>query len=277
MKRAIALALLATTAVAQSYRGFDKNDYPGDTQMLQLRRTFEWTGYWLSNPPGMNTNPWRGKRDLLRHLHYGFALLYLARSSRELKESDPKKLGAGDALAAAEHAAMEYFGKGSVIFLDLEEGGRLLPEQKSYVFAWADRLKKEGFTPGVYCSGIPVPDGPGTTVTTAQDILESEGERKIRLWVAQDSCPPSPGCSVAEGLAVAQSGSAGAMIWQYAQTPRRPQFAVACASTYAADDRCYAPQTQVFVDLDIASKGDPSQPVMDTSTVTGDKHVHSKR
>src|ERR687884_315209 len=98
MKPVLACLLLVATAAAQSYRGFDKNDFPGDAEMLRLRQSFHWTGYWLSNPPGMRANPWQGKHHLLRHLHYGFALLYAGRSYSELKNSDAKKLGQKDAL-----------------------------------------------------------------------------------------------------------------------------------------------------------------------------------
>jgi hypothetical protein len=129
----------------------------------------------------------------------------------------------------------------------------------------------------VYCSGIPVPDGRGKTITTAEDILQSKGDREMRLWVAQDSCPPSPGCTIEDRLTVAQSGTTNAEIWQYSQTPRRPQFAESCAATYAPDNRCYAPGTQVFVDFDVAAKGDPSQPPMEASTAANKKRSNRPR
>ena len=40
------------------YRGFDRNDYPGDAQMAALRSgdaAFAFTGYWLTPPPGATT------------------------------------------------------------------------------------------------------------------------------------------------------------------------------------------------------------------------------
>jgi hypothetical protein len=52
------------------------------------------------------------------------------------------------------------------------------------------------------------------------------------------------------------------LVWQYAQSPRRP-FAKQCAATYAADSNCYAPgvprNAQAFVDLNVSGSADPSE------------------
>ena len=53
--------LLAGTAWAQ-HLGFDRNEYPGDANLQELHKTFEYTGYWLNVPPGARTNTWVGKR-----------------------------------------------------------------------------------------------------------------------------------------------------------------------------------------------------------------------
>jgi hypothetical protein len=37
---------------AQTYLGFDRNDYPGDANLAALRKTFAFSGYWLNNPRG---------------------------------------------------------------------------------------------------------------------------------------------------------------------------------------------------------------------------------
>jgi hypothetical protein len=50
----------------RSYLGFAKNGYPGDDLLSELHRTFAYTGYWLNDPPGMQTNPWAGKRAVVR-------------------------------------------------------------------------------------------------------------------------------------------------------------------------------------------------------------------
>src|SRR5690349_1556374 len=40
------------------YLGFDRNIYPDDAAMPILRKTFAFSGYWLSPPPGEKTNTW---------------------------------------------------------------------------------------------------------------------------------------------------------------------------------------------------------------------------
>src|SRR5258705_6112121 len=55
--------------------GFDRNDYPGDAAMKELRKEFTFAGYWLTPPPGARTNSWTGKRKEMEALGYGFLLL----------------------------------------------------------------------------------------------------------------------------------------------------------------------------------------------------------
>src|ERR1700757_1519371 len=39
----------------------------GDGFLPALHKTFAYAGYWLNDPPGMNGNPWAGKRAALRN------------------------------------------------------------------------------------------------------------------------------------------------------------------------------------------------------------------
>lgn len=52
---AVLPALPRTDQGPSSYLGFDLNEYPGDDALPALRKTFSFTGYWLSPPPGKNT------------------------------------------------------------------------------------------------------------------------------------------------------------------------------------------------------------------------------
>ena len=70
-----------------TYLGMHRNDYPGDTNMATLRRTFAFTGYWLNNPPGADSNTWRGKRQTIQTMGYGFLLLFNGREYSYLKAS----------------------------------------------------------------------------------------------------------------------------------------------------------------------------------------------
>jgi hypothetical protein len=255
----VLVVVLATASAAQTtYLGFDRNDYPGDASLPALRQTFDYAGYWLNNPPGAASNGWLGKRGALKSARFGFLVLFNGRLYRELRR-DPSALGQKDALEAIAAARREGFPSGTVIFLDIEEGGRMLPEQKTYIYRWVDEVSDAGFRAGVYCSGIPAKEG-RTSITTADDIHANAEERQIVYWVTNDACPPSPGCAVTKPKP-SESGVSFAEIWQFAQSPRRKDFARMCRN-YNADGNCYPPgidpATHLHVDVNTATSPDPS-------------------
>ena len=255
------LVFVAETPLA--YLGFDRNEYPGDQNLKQLRATFSYSSYWLNNPPGTNVNTCLGKRSKLEAAGFGFVVLFNGRLYRELGgEPHASVLGKGDAQATVAAAKHEGFPAQTIIFLDQEEGGRLLPAQKAYLFAWVDGLSQAGFRPGVYCSGIAAPEKGGASIITAEDIRQSAGDRHITYWVTNDGCPPSSGC-VASGQPgmPGASGVEFAEVWQFAQSPRRMDVAAACKG-YNSDGNCYAPSfgalQQLHLDLNTATSADPS-------------------
>ncbi len=248
--------------------GFDRNLYPGDDRLAELHRHFAFVGYWLNNPPGERQNGWQGKRQKLREAGFGFLVLFNGRVDAEIKRSrlSPEALGQKDAADAIAAAKSEGFPAKTILFLDQEEGGRLLPEQAAYFFGWTEAVAASDFLPGSYLSGQPSPDGNGpdgkpATITTAQDVREKIAARHLHpvvFWVAQDTCPPAPGCT-AQPPRLRDSGTMDAMVWQYAQSPRRPELTKSCAQTYSKDNLCYGGATSdLFLDLDVASSADPS-------------------
>jgi len=257
------LSSLSTVALAQSsYLGFDRNEYPGDANLATLRQTFTFSGYWLNNPPGAKTNTWTGKRAKLQAAGFGFLVLFNGRLYKELKH-DPAALGQSDGVAAVASARREGFPAHTVIFLDIEEGGRMLPEQKAYIYSWGDAVNAGRYRAGVYCSGIPAKEGK-VSIVTAQDVRQNAGERAIAFFVTNDVCPPSPGCGYArKAPAPAESGVDFAEVWQYAQSPKRKAFAAKCPANYSADGNCYPPGSdpalKLHVDVETASSADPSQ------------------
>jgi Domain of unknown function (DUF1906) len=176
--------------------------------------------------------------------------------------ADAGKLGASDGAMAVSSARHEGFPLRTIIFLDEEEGGRLLPEQRAYLHAWADVVQSAGFRPGVYCSGIAYKEGSGATVITAEDIRNNAGGRQLAYWVSNDSCPPSPGCVLSgKHPDASASGVPFADVWQFAQSPRRTVVTSGCAATYSNDGNCYPPAGEaqrLHVDLDVATSSDPS-------------------
>lgn len=257
----IVLSLSCIGVQAQAYLGFDRNDYPGDPNLKILRQSFSFAGYWLNNPPGEKTNHWAGHRAAVESAGFGFLVLFNGRLYAELKSvANAEKLGKSDAHAAASAARREGFPLKTIIFLDQEQGGRMLPEQKTYIYAWADGVNAAGFRVGVYCSGIAAKDD--GNVVTAEDIRASAAGRNIVYWVTNDACPPAPGCAFPAATAnPARSGVSFAEVWQYAQSPRRKDVAGHC-SDYHRDGNCYppglSPAPGLQIDLNTATSPDPS-------------------
>lgn len=118
-----------------------------------------------------------------------------------------------------------------------------------------------GFRAGVYCSGIGSKEGSGASVITAEDIRNNASGRKLSYWVTNDACPPSPGCVIPKRVPLpTESGVHFASVWQFAQSPRRNDFASGC-SNYNRDGNCYTPGLEgshMHVDVDVADSPDPS-------------------
>jgi len=248
--------------------GFDRNGYPGDERLAELHRSFSFVGFWLNNPPGAKQNGWQGKRQKLRDAGFGFLVLWNGRLEGEISRAKvtPEQLGQQDAAAAIAAAKQEGFPGKAILFLDQEEGGRLETAQSQYFFGWTEAVAASGYRAGAYLSGQPSPDGTGpdgkpATITTAQDVTEQIATRHLHpvvLWVAQDACPPAPGC-VLQAPKLKDSGTPDAEVWQYAQSPRRPSITKSCAKTYASDNECYAGVTSdLILDLNVAKSADPS-------------------
>ena len=246
--------------------GFDRNDYPGDDTMSAMRKVFSFTGYWLTNPPGENANTWTGKRELLHSQGWGFLVLANGKLDAEILKAkksgrSPAALGKSDAGNAVAAAKREGFPAQTIIFLDQEEGGRLLDEQAEYLLAWTEAVAGSSYRPGVYASGQRVQDDPGVWIDTIEDIrarVKKDGLHDVAIFNALDQCPPSPGCTLhAKPLSAAPDLNLTA--WQYSQSPRRPEITQSCGATYATDGNCYAPGfPKVFLDMDASNSADPS-------------------
>ena len=255
----------STPPVAPSfYLGFDRNDYPGDANLKLLRQTFSYAGFWLNQPPGEKTNTWAGQRQAVQSAGLGFLVLFNGRLNSQLKTvRNAGRLGKSDAQIAAASARREGFPPGTIIFLDQEEGGRMLPAQKAYIYAWVDGVAAAGFHAGIYCSGIAAKEDGGASVVTAKDIRQDSAGRSIVYWVANDACPPSPGCAFSRPPpSPSDSGIDFAEVWQFAQSPKRRDFAAGCPANYNRDGSCYppgfVPGQHLHLDLNTAVSADPS-------------------
>lgn len=260
---AAAFALACSLLQAQStyYLGFDRNEYPGDANLKTLKQTFAYTGYWLNNPPGEKSNSWAGHRAAVEAAGFGFLVLFNGRLDAALKNvTNATRLGQSDARVAVASARREGFPAHAIIFLDQEQGGRMLPEQKAYIYAWVDGITAAGFRAGIYCSGIPAADD--NNVVTAEDIRQNAGRREIVYWAINDACPPAPGCGFPQRPPnPAASGVSFAEVWQFAQSPQRKDVAGRCTN-YSRDGNCYPPGTGaaqgLHIDVNTAASPDPS-------------------
>lgn len=241
--------------------GFDRNEYPGDAAIPILRKSFSFAGYWLTPPPNTSQNTWVGKRRILEEQGFGFLLLARGRAASTV-ETNAQENGIADAQEAAKNAKQEGFAEASVVFLDVEEGGRLPSQFHDYLRAWVDELTRLRFRPGVYCSGMPVNDGNGGKILASDDIRSHMGERNIVFWVLNDTCPPSRGCASVDLPGPTKSGVQYATVWQFVRSPRSKETAAGCAG-YANDENCYAALDTAHrwhLDLDVASSNNPSAP-----------------
>jgi hypothetical protein len=263
-----ALALSCGMLQAQSgpYLGLDLNNYPGDANLKTLHQTFSYTGYWLNPPPGERANTWTGHRSAVESAGFGFLVLFNGRLYAQLKTvANATRLGRSDAASAAAAARREGFPKATIIFLDQEQGGRMLPAQKAYIYAWVDGVTAAGFRAGIYCSGMAAADD--GNVVTAQDIRDNAirdhaAGRDITYWVTNDACPPAPGCAFPQRPpSPADSGVAFAEVWQFAQSPQRKNVAGRCTN-YNGDGNCHAPGIAtpdvLAIDVNVATSADPS-------------------
>jgi hypothetical protein len=260
-----AILLIAATSASMgqssTYLGFDRNDYPGDANLSVLHQTFSYTGYWLNNPPGESSNSWAGHRAAVQSAGFGFLVLFNGRLYAELKSvANARRLGRSDANKAVTAAKREGFPTATIVFLDQEQGGRMLPEQKTYIYSWVDAVVAAGFQAGIYCSAIPSSDS--GHIVTAEDIRKDAGSRHIVYWAINDACPPAPGCTVPQHPPTpTQGGIAFAEVWQFAQSPQRKDVAGRCTN-YAHDGNCYPPGMTaaqgLYVDLNSATSPDPS-------------------
>src|ERR1017187_1726903 len=107
----------------RNYVGFDANDYPGDALLPSLRKQFSFTGFWLTNPPGADHNPWVGKRAILLRNGFGFLVVANGRLDKEIVKAQksgkpPAAFAREDPAVAVAAAQREGFPPGTILFLD---------------------------------------------------------------------------------------------------------------------------------------------------------------
>ncbi|HEX6135833.1 MAG TPA: glycoside hydrolase domain-containing protein [Longimicrobiales bacterium] len=201
--------------------GFDTRDYPGDAVMRGWfgESPYRWVGYYLPAPCYTGTT-WTGRRDSLRAMGWGFAVLYVGeqdwsamgartdtvvespRCSSAHLTAEQARAHADEAAAAA---AADGFPTGTIVFLDVERVDRVSPELEEYVRGWTARLLEDGrFAPGLYAHDVNVE---ALYPLVAEEYVRHQRTGRPALWVARTA-------GFDPLAAPRESGYAAASIWQ---------------------------------------------------------------
>ncbi|MBR9991337.1 MAG: DUF1906 domain-containing protein [Gemmatimonadetes bacterium] len=203
--------------------GFDTRDYPGDAVMRAWfgSSPYRWVGYYLPAPCYTGTT-WTGRREALRDIGWGFAVLYVGEQDwramgRTAAANEPvenprcssahltTEQGSAHAAAAVDAASRDGFPAGTVIFLNVERVDRVSVELSTYVRSWIGAVLADGsYTPGLYAHDINVED---LYAIVADEFVRSQREDRPPLWVARPT-----GFELRS--APRESGYAAALIWQ---------------------------------------------------------------
>jgi hypothetical protein len=260
--------------------GFDCQYYPSNGNALlkawRASSPLRFAGFYLTPAPSFPKNGgWMDKRTMMKDLGWGFLLLYYGRQDRALKTTNPDIVfidsaaqGTTDASglpvmpetapqSAVTLARKAGFPKGAIIYLDVEQGGRLADVTLQYIANWIKALRDEGtYRPGVYCSFY----------ETAAQIRDYVGTAELSFWIYNVRCKglpalpaSSPGCVVPKAApAPSRSGVAEAEVWQYAKSPYEPDESSACAGYTAGLCSIAYGGESASVDLNSARSPNPS-------------------
>lgn len=167
-------APLADQAEKGRHVGFDTHTYPGDAIMKAWKNTpgspYKWVGFYLPSPCHADDS-WSGKRDELKSLGWGVAVVYVGQQTwghtphaRTAAQRDRIRAktpcssdllttadGVRDGIDAANKANTEGFDRGTIVFLDLERMQHIPQGMRDYYKAWVSTLLQDGrYTPGIY-------------------------------------------------------------------------------------------------------------------------------
>lgn len=235
------------------YLGFDRLSYPGDDVMQSLRQLdlLSFVGAYLAPAPNRPNSGWMDRLSDLADAGWGIAPIYVGQQVTGASHNLSKQQGVLDAVNAVDLAANADLAAGVVIYLDIEEGGKLTDDFLDYIDAWVSGVASNGCTPGVYCSHS----------KTADQINDHVGP--VRTWVYGAQNAGSVTVDL-EGEAARDPGTShfgNAVMWQYLVSlgGRRVDLA-----WHDADG---TRQKLIEVDVDSAVIADPSSPELPTPVI----------
>src|ERR1700687_2414017 len=158
--------------------GLDRSGYPGDAVMQSLfdSTSMAFTAAYLGPAPSHPPADWMPAIPVLKSMGWGLVPVYVGQEvigpgSHTVTAAQ----GVTDAQDAANLASSAGLDAGSVLYLDIENGG-MMPNtppnaQVDYVTSWVNEVSTNtSYSPGVYCS----------SVQTAQQVTNKVGA--IPIW-----------------------------------------------------------------------------------------------
>jgi len=134
-------------------KGFDTSIRPRADQLMELRKHFDFCGFYLAPAPSHYDRSWQAHADIVRDAGFKMLPIYVGQQVIGPGAKHPSTAnGKKDGEAAVDLATEAKFAPKSPIYLDLENGAPVPPKEHEYAFAWAETVREHGYTPGVYCS-----------------------------------------------------------------------------------------------------------------------------
>ncbi|MFL6223034.1 MAG: glycoside hydrolase domain-containing protein [Actinomycetes bacterium] len=200
--------------------------------------------------PSHPNRAWMDAASSLRSMGWGLVPTYVGQQvigvGSHVVTADQGKIDAQGAAALAGNAGLDA---GSVIYLDIENGGLMPANQVAYVTSWIGEVNANtDHWAGVYCSHF----------KTAKQVADAAGvtDHDVATWAYRpiDSGPSVIDLGAEQPRDPAGSGYAPAIVWQY-----RMSLNGSVDLTWT-DQATGASKRLNQVDLDTASVQDPSNP-----------------
>lgn len=236
------------------FLGFDRSGYPGDGVMQSLWDSVQALTFvclYLAPAPSHQNKAWMDAAPSLHSMGWGLVPTYVGQqvigAGSHVVTAAQGQIDAQDAATLASNAGI---GSGSVIYLDIENGGQMPANQVSYVTSWIGEVNAStDYWAGVYCSHF-------KTAKQVADAAAAVTDHDVATWAYK---PIDSGPSVIDLAAElpqdpAGSGYAPAIVWQY-----RMSLNGSVDLTWT-DQATGASKRLNQVDLDTASVQDPSAP-----------------
>jgi hypothetical protein len=234
------------------FLGFDRSGYPGDEVMQSLWESVSdltFVCLYLAPAPSHPNTAWMNAAPTLRSMGWGLVPTYVGQqvigAGSHVVTAAQGTTDAQDAAALAANAGLD---SGSVIYLDIENGGEMPSNQVSYVTSWIGEMNSNtDYWAGVYCSHF-------KTAKQVADAAVGITDHDVATWAYNpiDSGPSVIDLGAEQPGDPAGSGYAPAIVWQY-----RMSLHGSVDLTWT-DQATGASKRLNQVDLDTASVQDPS-------------------